>query len=122
MSKFLATIFTAVLVAGFVSDASAGIRVKCESRDARSRVSIDGRDLLPGTYTARLTSGSNEAVAPAQDSIGDEVQFDFDSNANDVADGATPIAANFIQGGQATGKILDASGDTVISDTVNCKQ
>lgn len=53
--------------------------------------------------------------------MGDEVECDFASNAGDIAAGATQIAANFIQGGSVTGKLIDAAGFTVASDTVSCR-
>ena len=49
------------------------------------------------------------------------VEFDFDSNANDVAAGATSIPASFIQGNAVTGSIINASGQTVASSTVGCR-
>jgi hypothetical protein len=47
---------------------------------------------------AMVTSGANTATAPARQTDGDEVEFDFDSDAGDIAAGATAIAADFIQG------------------------
>ncbi len=102
---------------------AATIRVRCEKRVDRSRISVDGNDLVPGNYSATVMSGLNEATAAPQATVGaglDEVAFGFDSNAADIALGATEIPVNFIQG-SVTGKILDASNATVISDTVTCK-
>lgn len=103
-------------------DASAAtIRVQCEQRANRSKISVDGNNLPAGNYSAEVVSGNNVARAPAQAAVGDEAEFDFDSNANDVRAGATAVAPNFIQGGQVTGKILNSQGATVISDTVSCR-
>jgi hypothetical protein len=90
-------------------------------RSDRSKISVDGNDLATGSYQARVTSGANTATAPAQQTIGDEVEFDFDSDAGDVA-GATAIAADFIQGSppQVTGAILTLGGSVVVEATVDC--
>ncbi|MGL4230812.1 MAG: hypothetical protein ACRDAM_13080 [Casimicrobium sp.] len=105
---------------------AATLRVQCEQRGAtRSKISVDGKDLaaLPAgqTYSAQVMSGANMATAPGAALIGDEVEFDFDSNRGDVAAGATAIASNFITGGTVVGKILAPDGSTVISDTVSCR-
>ncbi len=68
-----------------------------------------------------IMSASNTATSPVQGADGDEAEFDFDSDPDDVAEGATEITANFIQAGQVIGKILDAAGDTVIMDMVTCR-
>lgn len=122
-----ARIFTVVsclivlLVTALAAEA-ATIRVRCEKRSDRSKISVDGKDLTPGSYAAMVVSGSNEATSTLQGAVGDEAGFDFDSAPDDVAAGATEIGVDFIQGGQVTGKILDEAGMTVISDPdVNCK-
>jgi len=101
---------------------NATVRVRCEVRSDRSRISVDGNDLVTGTYQAMVTSGANSATAPASQTIGDEVEFDFDSDAGDIAAGATAIAADFIQGTppQVTGAILTLGGSVVVSATVDC--
>lgn len=100
------------------------VRVKCEIRDDRSKVSVDGRDLSPrnGDFMALVASGDNFAMSGIQTAIGDEVEFDFDSEADDVAEGATEIAPDFIEGNQVTARLLRApSGPTVISARVRCR-
>lgn len=108
-----------------VPEASAAtIRVQCEKRgNTRSKVSVDGKGLTAGNYTAAVVSGANEAKsARAQAPVRGEVEFDFDSNRGDIAEGATAIPATFIgSAGTVTGKIVDSSGNTVISDTVSCR-
>ncbi len=110
-------------LAGLALDASAAtIRVQCEQRGtARARVSVDGNNLAAGSYRAIVVSGANSAQSIAQAAVGDEVEFDFDSNPADIAAGATAIAPTFIQGRQVVGKIVNAQGSTVISDTVSCR-
>ena len=119
------TIFGAValLAAESISIAAeAGeLRVRCERRgNKRSKVSVDGRDVAPGTYLIQLTSGANTApqvtktvVAPA-----DEFEADYDSNRADIRAGATAIPASFIQGGTVTAVV---TGQETLSATVSCR-
>lgn len=100
---------------------SAVARVRCERRSDRSKVSVDANGVASGTYTARATSGGVTVTAGPQSSIGDEVEFDFDSDGGDIADGATPIPAGFIQDFQVTGEVLDGSGAVIASATVSCE-
>lgn len=101
---------------------NATVTVKCEVRSNRSKVSVDGAGLAAGSYQAVATSGANTATAPAHQTVGDEVEFDFDSDSGDIALGATAIASDFIQGTppQVTGKIVTLSGGTVVEATVDC--
>jgi hypothetical protein len=101
--------------------ASGSVRVRCERRSDRSKVSVDGNDLRAGSYSARVISGANAASSGLQATVGDEVEFDFDSAPDDIAAGATAIAPDFIQGGQVTGQILDAGGAVVAESTVPCE-
>ena len=101
---------------------SATARVTCEVRASRSKISVDGSNLTAGTYSARVVSGANEAVSHTQSTIGDEAEFDFDSDPGDIAAGATPIAADFIEGTppEVSAQILDAQGGVVAEATVTC--
>jgi hypothetical protein len=116
----LASAFAALSMLA-VDASAATVRVTCEVRPSRSKISIDGKGLVAGTYTTVAVSGANMASHPPVNTVGDEIETDFDSNPRDIAQGAAPIAANFISGGQVTGKIVDAMGNTVISDTVACR-
>ena len=111
----------ALLLGMFVTADAASVGVRCEKRADRSKISVDGNDLAAGSYTATATSGASSVTAAAKNAVGDEVEFDFDSNANDVAAGATSIPASFIQGNAVTGSIINASGQTVASSTVGCR-
>jgi len=102
-------------------DASASLRVRCETRSDRSRASVDGSNLASGNYSAVLISGTNRAQSPLEHTVGDEVEFDFDSNRRDIRQGATPISKDFIVGGQATGKLLNEGGAVIASKTVACR-
>ena len=99
------------------------VTVRCERRSGRSKVSVDGSNLAPGSYLARVTSGADTVAASAQPTVGDQVEFDFDSDSRDIAAGATPIAADFIQGTppQVSGAILTLSGEVVVEATADCR-
>jgi hypothetical protein len=51
--------------------AHATVRVRCEVRSDRSKISVDGDNLATGTYQAMVSSGVNTATAPARQTIGD---------------------------------------------------
>jgi hypothetical protein len=101
---------------------NATVTVSCELRSNRSRISVDGNDLATGSYQATVVSGANSATAPAHPTVGDEVEFDFDSDAGDIAAGATAISADFITGTppQVTGRIVTLSGGVVVEATTTC--
>lgn len=96
-----------------VAAQAADVKVSCEKRSNRSKVSIDGNNLAAGSYRAVAQSGTRKATSDADTAIGDEVEFDFDSNAADIAEGATAIPANFIVDGRVKGYLLNASGARV---------
>lgn len=100
------------------------IKVTCELRSNRSKISVDGNNLARGSYRARVTSGGKSVTSPARNSVGDEVEFDFDSNRNDIAAGATPIPANFIvavAGNDVLGEILNSGGQVVRTLGAACR-
>ncbi len=111
-------VFTASLPAADANAAS--IRVECEKRANRSKVSVDGSNLIAGNYTAKIISGSNTKKSTPKATTGDEVEFDFDSDAGDVAAGATRISRNFIQG-TVTGQLINENGFTVAQSTRTCR-
>ena len=117
--------FASVIAAAALSTLSLSVMaqavvVKCETRANRSRASVDGNNLASGNYTALLVSGAHSVQSTARATKGDEVGFDFDSNPKDIRKGATAIGADFIVGGTATGKILDAAGNVVIQRSAKC--
>ena len=60
-----------------------------------------------------LKSGDHVARSPFAQTIGDEVEFDFDSNPNDVAEGATQISPSFIVDGRVRGYLVNTSNQRV---------
>lgn len=112
--------FATLAMIGFDA-AAATIRVTCEVRANRSTISVDGKNLAAGKYSSVAVSGGNMASTAPEAAVGGEVETDYSSRPNDISAGATAIASNFIVGASVTGKIVNASGDTVISDTVSCR-
>lgn len=115
------SIVALLLGASFAAAAAPSIRVTCEVRGTRAKASVDGKGLAAGLYRGMIVSGGNAAGAPAQAAVAGEVEFDFDSNPADIAAGATAIASTFVVNGQVSGKIIDAAGNTVASDTSACR-
>jgi hypothetical protein len=85
---------------------------------------VPQNDLASGMYRAQVTSSGSSATSGLQATVGDEVEFDFDSNPADIAAGATAIAASVIQGHppQVTGTLLDASNAVVVQATATCTE
>jgi len=110
----------ALLLGMFVTADAATVRVRCETRGDRSKISVDGNNLAAGSYTARATSGGVSAMSGVQPAVGDEAEFDFDSDNNQAA-GTTRIGASFIKSNTVLGEILDAGGSPIASSTVGCR-
>jgi hypothetical protein len=109
--KTLVTASAVSMLALFASVASAAdAEVDCEKRSNRSRASVDGSNLARGNYRAVLKSGTKTIRSDFAQTIGDEAEFDFDSNPNDIAEGATPIPANFIVDGRTRGYLVNQNG------------
>jgi hypothetical protein len=81
-----------------IAAADAELRVRCERRgNKRSRISVDGNNVAPGTYQITVKSGASTAPLTTALAASDEFEADFDSNRGDIAEGATAIPAKFIQ-------------------------
>jgi len=111
------------MLALFATIASAAdVDVRCEKRTHRSSASIDGKNLANGFYRAVLKSGDKTRRSDFEQTIAHEVEFDFDSNPNDISLGATPIPADFIVNGQVRGYLINQSGLRVTPiSTVMCR-
>ena len=121
--KLLAMVAGVSLFGSLVLDAdAASVRVQCEQRGtSRSVISVDGRGLAAGAYTAQVISGSNDATSKnAVTAVRGEAEFDFDSNPKDIAAGATQISKTFIQG-SVFAQIFDEDGFVVASASVACR-
>jgi hypothetical protein len=105
--------------------AGASIRLRCERRSNRSRISVDGRGLSPrtGSFRARITASGGTVTSALKRAVGGEAEFDFDSNRNDILAGATRIASTFISarpGPDVVARILNASGQVVATQGAEC--
>jgi hypothetical protein len=109
----IATSAVAALMLASLGARAADVEVRCEKRANRSSASVDGNNLSKGSYRAVLKSGDRTARSPFDQTIGDEVEFDFDSSQNDIAEGATAIAANFIVDGRVRGYLVNSSNQRV---------
>jgi len=126
----LVTAVLAVALSGCAGDtdtpsdpgaAQGAIRVQCERQASpdRSKISVDGNNLVPqnGAFRARVSAAGGSVTSPARQAAGDEVEFDFDSNPNDIRAGATRIGANFIRNGSVRAAIFNAAGNMVAGPT-----
>jgi hypothetical protein len=97
---------------------AAELRVRCEQRSvpSRAKISVDAKNLAQANamYSVRVISGSNQSTHVPLTAIGDEVEFDFDSNPADIAAGAQSISNGFIVGGAVQAALFDASGQMVV--------
>ncbi len=122
MKRAMMTVVAGSLVAIVVGTAAANaaeMRLRCESRSGRSRskISVDGRNVPRGTYTVTVASGANSA-SDMKGSVGDEVEFDFDSATGEVGD--VRIAGTFIQGGDVCATIT--GNGLTLSACERCRQ
>lgn len=105
----------------------ATLRVRCEARGgSRSKISVDGNNLSPrnGSFRARVRAAGGAVTSATRRAVGDEVEFDFDSDRGDIARGATRIAARFIvarSGPDVIGELFNAQGRVVARQGVECR-
>jgi hypothetical protein len=110
---------------GSDSSDAGSLRVRCEGQSNRSKISVDGNNLTPrnGSFSARVQAAGGTFASGTKSGLGDEAEFDFDSNPNDIAAGAVPIPANFIaarSGPEVIGEILDSEGRVIASQGAEC--
>jgi hypothetical protein len=96
------------------------LRLRCEARTGRSKVSVDGDNLVPGSYRASVRSGGNTITSNPMTTRGNEVEFDFDSNPGDIAAGAVRIPPDFIQGGRVEAILVTTSGMAIANTVSAC--
>lgn len=114
--------FATLAMIGIDAVAAPVIKVTCEVRGTtRSKISVDAKGLAAGTYTTVAVSGGNMATSLPEAAVAGEIETDFDSRPADIKAGATAIPPTFITGGSVTGKVVDATGHTLIADTVACR-
>ena len=121
--SILSTLSCLLFLSCLATNASAGEVLKCEKRNtpARSKISVDVEDLVPGAiYTARVSSGAtSKSVSQAADPAG-VVELDYDSNRKDILAGATRIAPVFISG-VVKAVVTDAMGGVVENTSAACR-
>ena len=110
---------------GVTQTSTGNIRLRCERRSNRSKISVDGRSLSPsaGTFRARVRAAGGTATSGTRKAVGGEAEFDFDSDPGDVREGATRIAASFIRaraGADVVAEILNSQGRVVASNSGDC--
>jgi hypothetical protein len=117
MKSLLVLTSLGLLLSSTVASA-AELRVRCEQRSvpSRAKISVDAKNLAQANamYSVRVMSGSSQSTHVPLTAIGDEVEFDFDSNPADIAAGAQSISAGFITGGAVQAALFDATGQMVI--------
>ena len=105
----------------------ANLFASCEVRDqsgdqVRSKIKVKAKDLTSGSYYAIVTSGDNTVQSEAYSTNEDELEIEFDNDADDVLEGAEAIEAGFIQDGSVLAEIFAADTDELLlSETVNCR-
>ena len=88
------------------------IRVRCESRGTeRSKISVDAFGLPKGKYYTIISSGGSKLKSTPQPTVGKQVEFDFDSDPDDIAAGAMGIAPAFIQTGKVKAGVRSAKNN-----------
>ena len=110
---------------GTTSSGGGTLRLRCEVRPGRSKISVDGNNLSPrnAVFSAVVRASGGTATATGS-ATGDEVEFDFDSNPGDVAEGATRISATFITaqaGPDVVAEIRNAQNQVIVSGGAECE-
>jgi hypothetical protein len=115
------------LATASVTSLASGLRVRCEARgSSRSKISVDGNNVSPrnGSFRARVRAAGGTVTSAAKRAVGDEVEFDFDSDRGDIARGATRVPARFIvarSGPDVIDELLNAQGRVVARQGVECR-
>lgn len=103
------------------SGSTPDILAQCETRSDRSKISVKGKNLEAGDYYAVITSGENTLQSMTRTIADDELEFDFDSDPDDVAEGAEAIASDFITGAQVMAAIhRDGESEALLEKTAGC--
>lgn len=105
-----------------LSALTATLTVRCERRSNRSKISVDANNVRPlgGRFRTRVRAEGGTVTSALKRAVGDEVEFDFDSN---TEVGVTRIPASFIQrraGPDVIGILLNAQGVVVARQGVEC--
>ena len=118
----------AALTAMVVDASAESARVRCRVKTARTQISVDGRGLNAGMYTATVDSSTAagdvvtsataiQVMPPAK-----EAEFDFDSKPVNIAAGATALSRNFVTLPGSVSWQLLKDGVAILSGTQTCVQ
>jgi len=92
-----------------------------EGEQTRSTISVKAKDLAAGDYYAIVMSGDNTTTSETASITDDEVEFEFDSESDDVEAGAEAIEADFIVDKEVNAEFYTAAGDELLfTETVSC--
>jgi hypothetical protein len=103
--------------------ASPALLAQCEVSTERSSISVEAKNLAAGSYVVTVGSGANTLDSEQQTLAAgnDEVEFDFDSDADEVLEGAEALEAGFVVDDEVTAKLfLDGSTEALLSAVVSC--
>lgn len=82
--------------ANFEEDDEPALLAQCEVYAGRSRIEVHGKNLEDGEYFVVASSGDASIESLEQASVDGEVEFKFDSDSDEVAEGAEAIENDFI--------------------------
>lgn len=107
---------------GDATDLFASCEVRhVEGEQTRSKISVKAKDLEAGDYYAIVMSGDNTITSETVTIEDDEVELEFDSDADDVEEGAEAIEAGFIVDKEVTAELYAAADDSLLfTETVSC--
>ena len=91
-----------------------------EGEQTRYKAKVKAKNLEAGDYYAVLISGDNTITSETRTISDDEVEFEFDSDADDVAEGAEALEPGFIVDKEVTAELYTAADELLLSETVGC--
>ncbi|MGR9052211.1 MAG: hypothetical protein ACU84J_06140 [Gammaproteobacteria bacterium] len=97
---------------------SVKVFVSCETRSNRSKIDVKGNHVVTGSYQAVVQSGNNQVESGFKAAVGDEVEFDFDSEVGENSD--VLVASDFIQNNSVSAEIKDQNGNSIGTDDAVC--
>jgi hypothetical protein len=92
-----------------------------EQTRSKAKVKVKAKNLTAGDYYAVITSGDNSVQSETKTISGDELEIEFDSDSDDILEGAEAIEAGFVTDNTVLAELFDASTDElVLSESVSC--
>ena len=107
--------------ADFEEDDEPALLAQCEVEADRSRIKVNGKNLDDDDYHVVASSGEASIESLEQAAVDGEVEFSFDSDSDEVAEGAEAIEADFIVAGAVEVDLFAAGGAApLLSVTASC--